>query len=629
MSGPQNIFDSIEENNLNLFKKIYENETFISLNVNPLMLSCYYKSWDIAEYIISVTDFWTNKADEKGNTALTYALNSKKIDFALMLTDYGFTNFNQRNNEGFLAINYMSDENIITKELLERILKKNLRTAEPVVSFQEYNEFNTNLKDMSKGGTYGSLSYDNLSGSVVKLSREHEMIPSLIKEMMFLKMINLINPYITVNLRGVYYSGINFGIVMESLTYSLKDVFILYKDIDVASKFDYFKSIYLSLLECIDKIHNMGILHRDLKPLNVMIDSEGHIRIIDFGLAEYVGIKSKQLKFIGTENYKAPDSGTYNSLRLATGKMNLPSNKRNYSSDIYSFGSIILYSLFNDDFCLYFLDSDIYEYKQISKNKNPIMRKMSQKRVDIINLCSPHLMDFLKNIFNVDSNLRITAKELLLHHLFNDENPITNLENLRSQISLLNKYNKELISEIDSPSFSTDDIRLNRGVLRYGDEIYDFIKEQKIPKSNINDIDLEMINNIWGEYNEKMDDFDVIFNRNIMLTSIDPTLDESIYEIFFKGTYPEMSPMLKETVNKVIDGGLIPLSIESIIEYYITKLQVSRILTSTIMFFKIFAYRKFYEYSLSKRDYDITVDVYMRIIINEVSSEKDIPLPLL
>jgi serine/threonine protein kinase len=36
----------------------------------------------------------------------------------------------------------------------------------------------------------------------------------------------------------------------------------------------------------IEEIHKNGIVYRDFKPENILIDLDGHIRIADFGLAK-------------------------------------------------------------------------------------------------------------------------------------------------------------------------------------------------------------------------------------------------------------------------------------------------------------------------------------------------------
>jgi serine/threonine-protein kinase PpkA len=59
-------------------------------------------------------------------------------------------------------------------------------------------------------------------------------------------------------------------------------------------------------------IHEVGILHRDLKPGNVMLRDDGSIALIDFGLAKHVALKmevtDKGLIF-GTPHYMSPEQG--------------------------------------------------------------------------------------------------------------------------------------------------------------------------------------------------------------------------------------------------------------------------------------------------------------------------------
>ena len=77
--------------------------------------------------------------------------------------------------------------------------------------------------------------------------------------------------------------------------------------------------------------HARGVLHRDFKPANIMIDGHGEVRIMDFGLAAIADRLDKADVRTGTPAYMAPEQ--------------LAGRESTRQSDIYALG-LVLYELF-------------------------------------------------------------------------------------------------------------------------------------------------------------------------------------------------------------------------------------------------------------------------------------------
>lgn len=68
------------------------------------------------------------------------------------------------------------------------------------------------------------------------------------------------------------------------------------------------KSVIGSLCDALHFLHSNKIIHKDIKPDNVMIDNNGTVKLIDFDAARiYKPYQSEDTKILGTTGYAAPE----------------------------------------------------------------------------------------------------------------------------------------------------------------------------------------------------------------------------------------------------------------------------------------------------------------------------------
>jgi serine/threonine-protein kinase len=99
-------------------------------------------------------------------------------------------------------------------------------------------------------------------------------------------------------------------IVMEYIQgKELKDSFDANQRFDLGTAFRFMTE----LLDALDFAHDAGIIHRDVKPANVMVDSEGHVKLTDFGVARVVDPDAPPSEatqvgaMVGTPAYMSPE----------------------------------------------------------------------------------------------------------------------------------------------------------------------------------------------------------------------------------------------------------------------------------------------------------------------------------
>jgi calcium-dependent protein kinase len=149
------------------------------------------------------------------------------------------------------------------------------------------------------------------------------------------------------------------------------------------------------LLRAVNHCHKLGVIHCDLKPENMMVSSEGNLKVIDFGLSMRLDSGVYQ-GIAGTPFYIAPEIITQGLYTKA--------------SDMWSLG-ITLHTMLTGYVPVSGKDFD--EIKERIKNyTGPSFTSSKWKKI------SPEAKDLLKKLLEPSYSARITVEEALEHEWF-------------------------------------------------------------------------------------------------------------------------------------------------------------------------------------------------------------------
>ncbi|OQR69379.1 cyclin-dependent kinase 2-like [Tropilaelaps mercedesae] len=170
-------------------------------------------------------------------------------------------------------------------------------------------------RDVSKigEGTYGIVykatsakEKKDVALKKIKLDKKVEGIPSTtLREIATLKALQHEN---VVKLYDIVPSQNHLYLIFEFMTMDLKRLLDRHSRTKTPLGEDLVKSYMWQLLQGLAYCHQHMILHRDLKPQNLLIDNKGHIKLADFGLARAFNLPTRRYTHeVITLWYRAPE----------------------------------------------------------------------------------------------------------------------------------------------------------------------------------------------------------------------------------------------------------------------------------------------------------------------------------
>uniref|UniRef100_A0A8C1GRN2 non-specific serine/threonine protein kinase n=1 Tax=Cyprinus carpio TaxID=7962 RepID=A0A8C1GRN2_CYPCA len=184
--------------------------------------------------------------------------------------------------------------------------------------------------------------------------------------------------------------------------------------------------------QALDYCHSMGIMHRDVKPHNVMIDHQGHqgLRLIDWGLAEFYHPAQEYNVRVASRYFKGPE-------------LLVDYQMYDYSLDMWSLGCMLASMIFQKE--PFFHGQDNYDqlvriakvlgtdelfgylrkyHIELDPRFKDLLGQQTRKRWEQFvqtenqHLVSPEALDLLDKLLRYDHQQRLTATEAMEHPYF-------------------------------------------------------------------------------------------------------------------------------------------------------------------------------------------------------------------
>ncbi|RCH88603.1 cyclin-dependent serine/threonine protein kinase [Rhizopus azygosporus] len=263
-------------------------------------LTAFQEGWkEVAEYLANITKEVLPTEDLEDISLAHVQHDNNDEDYDPEVANKMQEIINRIEEQGGEFANEEELREMVTKLLLEELRKTKIDLSVLLKKIEKLGE-----------GTYGIVykAQNRETNEVVALKRirldnEEEGVPcTAIREISLLK--ELKHPNI-LRLYDVLHTEKKLTLIFEYLDSDLKKFLDSYGgDIDVLT----LKQLMYQLLKGIAFCHAHRVLHRDLKPQNLLINKKGELKLGDFGLARAYGIPVRSYSHeVVTLWYRAPD----------------------------------------------------------------------------------------------------------------------------------------------------------------------------------------------------------------------------------------------------------------------------------------------------------------------------------